>query len=89
MPVSRTREVQARPRSSIRVQLDVDDHFALLGELDGVADQVDEHLAQPARVARDSRPGTSAAMWQASSRPLLCARRASVLMRIAERCRAG
>ena len=36
--------------------LDLHEDLAALGELDRVADQVDEHLAQPARVAdRDAR----------------------------------
>ena len=40
-----------RPRRRFAVGLDAHDHLAPVGELDRVADQVDQHLAQPARVA--------------------------------------
>ena len=52
MPVSRDGEVQADlVRRSRPFTLDVDHDLAALGELDRVADQVDEDLPQPARVA--------------------------------------
>ena len=79
MPVSRDREVQATlvrrlaPRRSTR-----DDHLALLGELDGVADQVDERPAAAGPGRRPGASGTSGATWQASSSPFSWARRASV-----------
>ena len=53
MPVSdtvnRSRTVGIRPV----VDHDVDDHFAALGELDGVAHQVDQHLTQASGVAHE------------------------------------
>ena len=52
-------------------------NLALLGELDGVADQVDEHLPQPAG-SPTRTSGTSARIRQASSSPFCWARRASV-----------
>ena len=73
MPVSRDAEVQrdvqpsalrvlARPRRS---------DLAALGELDGVADQVDEHLPQPDRVADDASRARRGRCRRASSRPFL------------------
>ena len=53
MPVSVTTKcslVQLSARASSRI---CEQHVARLGELDGVADQVDEHLPQPERVAED------------------------------------
>ena len=50
----RDREAQARRSPSVaRLAggFHADDHLARLGELDGVADQVEQHLAQPAGVA--------------------------------------
>lgn len=35
----------------VRIALDADDYFALLGELDRVTDEVDEDLAQPRRIS--------------------------------------
>jgi hypothetical protein len=35
--------------------LDVDDHLAFLGKLDGVAHEIDKHLSQPSRVSRKPR----------------------------------
>ena len=55
MPVSatskRTRRRRLRRSAPRRAARAHDYHFAGLGELDGVADQVDQHLAQPAGVA--------------------------------------
>ena len=49
------RKVQADVfRSTFGFHLDVDDDFALFGELDGVADQVDDHLPQPAGIANQN-----------------------------------
>ena len=76
--------LSARPARTAR-----HDHLALLGELDGVAHQVDDDLAQPVRVARPGPSGTSGAMWQASSRPFCGARMASVLQGVADSSRAG
>ena len=62
MPVSRT-EAQAdcrRRRSRGRPARDHD--LAALGELHGVADEVDEHLAQPRGIAAQRSPGTSASI---------------------------
>ena len=65
------REVQHGAPVGLRSRsFDAQDHLAALGELDGVADQVDEDLAQPARVA-DQRRRDVGAMSQASSRPFL------------------
>ena len=56
MPVSDTVKRQRRLASVGRRPPHVDDHFAALGELDGVADQVDQHLAQAPGIA-DERVG--------------------------------
>ena len=56
MPVSAIREAEDDPVNAGLLQRDSDDDLALLGELDGVADQVDQDLAQPAGVA-DQRVG--------------------------------
>ena len=45
-------------------------HLAVLGELDRVADQVDQDLAQPHRVAAHAWPGRRGRHRQASSSPL-------------------
>ena len=61
MPVSLTAKCRHDRSSPAELPtLDRDDHLALLGELDGVADQVDDDLAQPARIA-DQRIGHVAA----------------------------
>ena len=54
MPVSRT--VKRRPTSALGSRavagdFHAHDHLALVGELDGVAHQVEQHLPQPAGVA--------------------------------------
>jgi hypothetical protein len=36
------------------IEIDIDDHLSALGELDRVAQQIDEDLTQPRRVANDS-----------------------------------
>ena len=74
-------EVQRAPRRRLRLRSSTcDDDLALLGELDGVADQVDEDLPQPAGVAdqrvghvgrRRGRPAPAPSAWR---------RRASVCM---------
>ena len=48
-------ETQAHRAASAFQQLDGNDDLAALGELDRVADQVGEHLAQPVRVAQHLR----------------------------------
>ena len=55
------------PRRSARV--DVHDHLAVLGELDGVRQQVEQHLPQPGRVADD--PGGHALLHEAAELDLL------------------
>ena len=52
MPVSRTGNGN---RIRLRGRLDDDRDAAALGELDGVAGEVEQHLAQPRRVADDAR----------------------------------
>ena len=61
--------LHARPRTTTS---------PLLGELDGVADQVDEDLAQPRRVADQAARARRGRSAQASSSPFWCARRPSV-----------
>ena len=52
MPVSLTvKRSSTSLRRGVAGDLHAHDHLALLGELDGVADQVEQHLAQPAGVA--------------------------------------
>ena len=64
---------------------DVDDDLALLGELDGVADQVDDDLAQSARIADERVGHVRARCGTTSSRPFSCARGASSLTRVLDR----
>ena len=75
MPVSRDREVQQRShlarrrRAGVRLDATTDD-LAALGELDGVADEVDDDLAQPA--GSPTRPsGTSGGDAAGQLQPLL------------------
>ena len=51
--------------------------LALLGELDGVAHQIDDDLAQAVVVADDQRGARRGWMKQASSSPCWCARMAN------------
>ena len=53
MPVSRTakRRLHLPSGRGLAGDFHAHDHLALVGELDGVADQVEQHLAQPAGVA--------------------------------------
>ena len=60
-------------------------HFALARELDGVAEDVQQHLAEAAGIAERAHSGTSGWTSQASSRPFSAARSASSLRRIAHR----
>ena len=55
MPVSATVKCSDASLPSESWTSTVDDDLAALGELDGVADQVDEHLAKPSRIAEDGR----------------------------------
>ena len=55
-----------------------DHDLAPLGELDRVADQVDEHLPQPVGIAVNTWRAPRARMWQASSSPLSSARWANI-----------
>jgi len=76
MPVSDT--VNLSPLVAVPpVELDVDDHLAAVGELDGVADEVHEHLAEPPRIA-DDRRGTSAGSGSPVERLLVGARASSL-----------
>ena len=50
MPVSHTSN-SSRPAALAVFHVDVDGHFAPFGELDGVADEVDQDLPEPPRVA--------------------------------------
>ena len=89
MPVSVTAKCEDRLRRRRRAPLwTVDDDLAALGELDRVADQVDQDLAQPARIA-DERVGHVGAMWQASSSPFSSARSGERLDRVRRRRRGG
>ncbi len=54
MPVSLTEKVQLRPIAELLVAADLHQHVSVLGELDRVADQVGDHLADPPRVADDA-----------------------------------
>ena len=54
MPVSVTAKCSIEPVAGARVFATLDQDVALLGELDGVADEVDEHLPEPHRVADDA-----------------------------------
>ena len=83
MPVSRDGEVQHDLLVRRDSPADRDDDLALLGELDGVADQVDERSGAGGPGRRPARRARPAATWQASSRPLLWARRASGSQRVA------
>ena len=47
------------------------DHIAALGELDRVADQIDQDLPQPQRVAHDQWSGTSPAISRGEFEPFL------------------
>ena len=70
MPVSRTakceRDACPRRRGSASTRT-ID--LALLGELDRVREQVEQHLPQPRRVADDRRPARSSSTRQPSSTP--------------------
>ena len=81
MPVSRTVNCSARRPSSgwLLSARRASDHFALLGELDGVADQVDEDLAQAARVAARAVGHVGRDVDRPAPALCSCARSASVL----------
>ena len=55
MPVSATVNFSDGLLSRQTVERDVDDDLALLGELDRVADEIEQHLPQPARIADERR----------------------------------
>ena len=69
MPVSRTAQCSRTLARGSLVRPNVDEHLAALGELDGVADQVDEDLPQAAGIADQQSAGTSAATRKISSSP--------------------
>src|SRR5581483_7160402 len=48
-------ELEAVRAAGGPLRLDEHDHLAVLGELDGVREEVEEHLAQPGGVADDAR----------------------------------
>ena len=54
MPVSRTTELEPVGARPGRLSAGEDDDLARLGELDGVREQVQQHLAQARRVAEDA-----------------------------------
>ena len=54
MPVSETAQCN-RTLPAAMLRLDVQVYFAVLGELDGVADEIDDDLPQAARVADQRR----------------------------------
>ena len=56
MPVSVTLKCSLRAALDARLLAHVDEHVAVLGELDRVADQVGQHLLQPRRIADRRRP---------------------------------
>ena len=63
MPVSLHGEVAARTPSAVRLDATHrDDDLALLGELDGVADQVDDAPGAGGTMSPTSASGTSGAM---------------------------
>ena len=51
MPVSLTDKAKHYVLVGFALLLHAHDHFAALGKFDGVANQVDQHLAQPAGIA--------------------------------------
>ena len=72
MPVSRTGSGSVRPlRGSTWT------HAAAFGELDGVADQVEQDLAQARGIADDAMPATIVDDRTRARAPLACARGAS------------
>ena len=77
MPVSLTAKCRQTSCSVRDSHLDPEHHLPRFGELDGVADQVDDDLAQAVGVAHQGI-GHVGATWPASSSPFLWARRASV-----------
>ncbi len=71
MPVSRTAKRRAiGPQVAGALDSRDDErHFALIGELDRVADQIDQHLRRAGADRRSTRSGTFAATSQISSSP--------------------
>ena len=51
MPVSVTSKRNTIFAGDLKLRLDADDDFAVLGEFDAVADQIEQHLPQPGGVA--------------------------------------
>ena len=62
-------EMQPRLPPSVAVHGDADDHVAALGELDGVADEIDEDLAEADGVADKAGAAHPARCRSMSSRP--------------------
>ena len=79
MPVSRTGKMQADLLVAAPRFFDRDSDLALLGELDGVADQVEQDLAQPRRIAAHDRRQAASATLAVSSIPFCWAFTSSVL----------
>ena len=74
----------ARPCALVEADVDVD--RAALGELDRVADEVDQHLPQPDRIADDARRARRARRRSVSASPF-CVRRAAPAARRSRRRR--
>jgi hypothetical protein len=83
MPVSRTSSVS--PIAPVGQRLVVQRHVdaAGLGELHGIADQVEQHLAQPARIAPQQRgsPGAMQLQCQALVLARTCHQRDDLVAR--------
>ena len=86
MPVSVTAKCSVAPRRAhVSRRSHAQHDFALVGELDGVAQNVQQHLPEPSRRRRAASSGTSAAMWQASSSPFSRGPQRQQLRRVADR----
>ena len=86
MPVSRTEKRSTASSSVSDTRLDPHGDLALVGELDGVAHQVDEDLAQPAGVAAQTAPARPDATAQMNSSPFSWARTASSGGDVVQQC---
>ncbi len=80
MPVSRTWKCRRTSGSPTSIASRDHDHLALVGELDGVADEVEQDLPQPQRVADQSCAGSSARCGNRARGPSRAPRSASVLV---------
>ena len=77
MPVSWTSKRSVASRGRLADRRDADDDFAALGELDRVADQIDQHLPQAAGVAAQRRGHVAVHERRRAPVPSACARSAS------------